>query len=533
MRMRLLVGFAAVVAMLAPVSLRAADPKSPTLVLRVKSIDGLLQDVRYIAKLAGQEDKVQQADGLLKAFDLGIDQKKPFGVYVNMAADGGMPSAVILIPVSSEDAILKALAGHLQITPKKGDDGVYTIENIPNVPVAVFFRFDHGYACVTAMDKSSISKENLLAPSKVLPEDDAVLALDARISGIPEQGRQMILLGLDNVLNAAKEKKEPNETPEMAKMRLELIDRAGEQIKKILTDGDEFSLRFGIDASKDDIGLDVKFKAKPGSQLAKEMNSARSQSLFTGLAGANDAIRLVGSVVLPEDARKAIGPAIDELTKKALEEEKDEGKKALLKAGIETIAPTIKAGEIDLGAFVRGPDANGHFTIVGGLKVKNGKGIDEFVHKVFKEMPEKDRAKITLDADSVGSMKIHKIDADDMDADGKKVFGTTNVYVGISDNMVLVGLGMDGLNAVKSAASASPATAPALDITVSVARAAGLNKKDENAAKAAKAAFGENPNGNDTVTIKAETGEASRFQIRVKGKIIAFGAAAAGMATDK
>jgi len=535
MRMRFLMGFVAVAAILAPASLRAGDPKPPTLVIRLKAVDGILQDVRYIAKLAGQEDKVQQLDGMLKAFDVGIDQKKPIGIYADLSSEaGGLPSVVALIPVASEDALLNILTGRLQITPKKGEDGVYTIENIPNVPVPVFLRFDHGYACVTAMDKSAISKEKLLDPSKVLPEDDAVIAIDARLGDIPQQGKQMMLMGLENGLNMAKEQKQPNETPEMAKMRVEMIEKVGEHLKKIITDGDEFSVRLGVDSKKDDIGLDVSFKAKPGTPLAKEMNEARSQSLFTGLAGSSDAVRLIGSVKLPEDLRKAIGPAIDQLTKKAMEEEKDEAKKALLKAGIETISPTLKAGEIDLGAVVRGPDGNGQFTIAGGLKVKDGKRIDEFFRKMCKEvMPEKDRGKVTLDADSAGDMKIHKIVADDMDAEAKAIFGTTNIYVGISDNMVAIGLGADGLKAVKSMTGTSLAAAPALDVMVSVARAASMNKKDENVAKAVKAAFGENPNGNDTVTIRAETGEKSHFQLHVKGKIITFGANVSGMATDK
>jgi hypothetical protein len=533
MRMRFLVGFVAVAALLAPVSLRAGDPKPPTLVIRMKSVDGILQDARYIAKLAGKEDAVQQLDGMLKAFDLGIDQKKPIGIYADLSADGGLPSVVALIPIASEDALLNILTGRLQITPKKGDDGVYTIENVPNVPVPIFLRFDHGYACVTAMDKSNISKAKLLVPSKVLPEDDAVLSIDARLGDIPDQGKQMILLGIDNALNTIKDQKEPNETPAMAKMRIETIDKAGEQIKRIINEGEEFALRIGIDAKKDDIGLDVSFKAKPGSSLAKEMNEGRVKSAFAGLASSEDAIRVIGSVKLPEDSRKAIAPMIDELTKKALDEEKDESKKALLKAGIETIGPTIKAGEINLGAFVRGPDSSGHFTVVGGLKVKDGKGIDEFLRKLYKDMPEKDKGKIALDADSAGDMKIHKISADDMDAEGKKIFGTTDVYLGISDTMVAIGLGPDGLKAVKSASSGSPASSPALDIAVSVARAAGLNKKDENVSKAVKSAFGENPNGNDMITIKAETGERSRFQIHVKGKIITFGVNASGESTDK
>lgn len=530
MRMRILVGFAVVAALLAPMSLRAADPKAPTIVLRMKSIEGILHDAHYIAKLAGQEDKVEQVDGILKTMDIGIDQKKPIGLYIDMSEGGGagLPSFVALVPVANEEALLNLLKNQLNLMPQKGDDGVYTIENVPSVPTAIYIRFDHGYACVTAMDKSNISKEKLLSPSKVLPDDDAIIALDARISSIPDQGKQMILMGLEEALKKVKEQTPPNETPEQAKLREQMMARAGEQLKKIINEGDEFSLRLGVDAKKDDISLEVSFKAKPGTSLAKEMNEGRGKSLFTSLAGSDDAIRALGNVRLPEETRQAIGPMFDEFAKKALEKETDESKKALLKAGIETITPTIKAGVVDLGAVLRGPDSNGHFTAVGGLEVKDGKAIDELIHKVCKDLPEKDKGKVTLDAASADGMKIHKILAEEMDANGQKLFGSKDVYVGIADNMVVIGLGPDGLNAVKAAASAKPASAPAIDVMVSIARCAELDKKDDKAAKAAKAIFGEHPEGKDTITIKAETGEKSRLEVHFKGKIIEFGVKANG-----
>jgi hypothetical protein len=516
--------FAAVAAILAPTAVRAADAKSPSLVLRIKSIDGILQDARYFAKLAGQEDALKQVDEVLKAYDIGIDRTKPIGLYAAVSPNLQESPVVLLIPVSNEDTFVKALAG-FNITAKKGDDGVFTLENLPNnVPVAVYFRFAHGYACVTVMEKANISKENLLDPTKVLPKEDAVLALSLRLSDLPDLAKQLAIQQLDSQLAQAKEKKEPNEPPAVTKFRETMIDKVGEHVKDIITDGDELTLRLDVNTSKDDVALDASFKAKPGSKLSKEMKEAGAKSLFTGLASNNDAIRFLVSVLLPEDLRKTIAPAVDEAAKKMIEEQKDETKKALAKAAMEALGPTIKAGELDIGGALHGPDSAGHFTAIGGIKVKSGQGINDFVHQISKDLPEKDKSKIVLDAETVGDMKIHKITVDKNDENAKKMFGTDTVYLGIGDNMVLVGIGPDALSEMKSAATATAAAAPALSATVSVARAASLDEKDKNAAKTAKQVFGANPNGNDTVSITVETGETVRLQIKVKGKVIAFGA---------
>src|SRR5205823_24272 len=130
----------------------------------------------------------------------------------------------------------------------------------------------------------------------------------------------------------------------------------------------------------DDITIDASFKAKAGSQLAKDMESAgKGESLFGGLATKDDAISGNITVTLPDEVKKALAPAIDDLIKEGLEQEKDQIKKALAKAALEKISPTLKAGEIDGGVSIRGPDKDGHYTFVGGLRVKDGKGIETFL----------------------------------------------------------------------------------------------------------------------------------------------------------
>src|SRR5262249_42537307 len=86
----------------APAAARAAEsPAEPTLVVRVQSIDGLLDTFKYLANAAGQEEAARQIEGLIQARTgakglEGIDTKKPFGAYGVVSPDLQDSSAVVL-----------------------------------------------------------------------------------------------------------------------------------------------------------------------------------------------------------------------------------------------------------------------------------------------------------------------------------------------------------------------------------------------------------------------------------------------------
>jgi hypothetical protein len=529
MRQRLFVGLAALAVLILP-ALSRADDKAPSLVLKIKSIDGLLHDFKYLGELAGKGEELKQADEMLKAFTNdqglgGIDMKRPIGLYGSFSENPEQSPVVILLPIADEKAFLQFL-GNFEIKPEKGDDGIYTVGNIPNVPIplTLYFRFENKYAYITANDKANIDKKKLLAPSKVLADDDSVVSLRASLADLPDLIKQQALLQLENGLSALKEKKDDKEPPAVTKAKTQIAEHFAGRIKMILNEGEAVTLRLAVDAKKDDIVVDLSFKAKAGTALAKDMESAaKGQSLFAGLAGKDDAISANITATLPEDIKKALGPVVDDLIKQATEQEKDEVKKALAKAGLERLAPTLKAGEIDAGVSLRGPDSGGHYTAVAGVHVKDGKGLEGFLRDMVKNMPEKDREKITLDADSAGDAKIHKLVIDNMDAEGKAIFGSPTVYLAVRDDAVFVGLGPDGLAALKTATQAKAQSAKLLNVNVSVARVAGLDKKNAGAAKVAKEVFGNNPHGSDTVNVTAEMDQALKLRVTVKGKVFAFG----------
>src|SRR5438876_3849007 len=156
---------------------RADTPKAnePTVVIRLKSLDGIIADAKYLAGLAGQADKAKEADAAIQALagpkglaGTGLDTGRPIAVYAIVGAGGLDSKGVVMLPVADENAFIEMLTdivGRFGVTGKKESDGVHAF-TIPGAPVNVFIRFANKYAYVAAgLDRSAIDPGNLLPPT--------------------------------------------------------------------------------------------------------------------------------------------------------------------------------------------------------------------------------------------------------------------------------------------------------------------------------------------------------------------------------
>src|SRR5437588_841396 len=90
MRTRLTPWALLLAAALAAPPAHAADAKAAdqTLIVRIRAIDDLIADLMYLAETAGQKDKAEEFEKLLKSLPGGdfksIDTKKPFGFYAKL-----------------------------------------------------------------------------------------------------------------------------------------------------------------------------------------------------------------------------------------------------------------------------------------------------------------------------------------------------------------------------------------------------------------------------------------------------------------
>src|SRR6266436_5861951 len=91
---------------------RAADARdqAPAFTLQIRSLDRVLEDVKYLAGLAGKEEEAKQLDGLVKARMgpkglEGVDTKRPLGMYSILRRNVN----IALIPIADDKAFLGLL----------------------------------------------------------------------------------------------------------------------------------------------------------------------------------------------------------------------------------------------------------------------------------------------------------------------------------------------------------------------------------------------------------------------------------------
>src|SRR5947209_15085721 len=204
MRLRRLTwGLLVIAAVAAPARADDARPAEPTIVVRLKSFDGLLADFRYVADLVGQSDSARQIDALIPVVTgqqgltgIGLDPKRPFLAYGTVAPNGIDSTAVVLIPTTKEKALVDLVNRFAPAPAEEGKDGIYTL-TVPNVPYPVYFRFANKYAYVTARDKAPLKKP--IDPDTLIPATDAatVAAVTFRMDRVPQAVKDIALTQIE------------------------------------------------------------------------------------------------------------------------------------------------------------------------------------------------------------------------------------------------------------------------------------------------------------------------------------------------
>jgi hypothetical protein len=214
---------------------------------------------------------------------------------------------------------------------------------------------------------------------------------------------------------------------------------------------------------------------------------------------------------------------VDEGIEKGLKKEKDKAKREQGEKVLKVLAPSLKAGELDLVVRLLGPDKGDHMTVVGAAKVKDGADLDQAIRDVVKSLPEAQRSKVTFDAESAGAVKIHRIDAKEMDAKGRKVFGDNPFFFAISQHVAVVAGGPDGLSALKDLLAAKPQQAPPFVLNASLAQLVLFVSKQTGRPEAVKAiqdAIDKSPKGHDQLHISVEGGNALTARISANAEAL-------------
>ncbi len=287
-----------------------------------------------------------------------------------------------------------------------------------------------------------------------------------------------------------------------------------------------------VDPKKEEVALELELKGTKGSKLAKDIMSIRENKSVIGgaLSFPDSALNVNFSASLSANLKKYWPAVVNDLMGLVKKDANIPGEiQTKAEPLIKALLPTIKAGDLDLGVAMVGPDSSDKYTLVAGLKVVDGKKIEEAVRDIVKkELPPEISAMIQMDAEKLeGGVMLHKVKtADQIDEKGQKVIGKSDLQFVFHDNMILAAIGPHSKEVLQKAIMSKPADVGILQFNVSLSRIVpiiGDNAQQLAAAKnAAEKIFGKGASKADQIRFSIEGGDSLKIKLMAKGKAIAF-----------
>jgi hypothetical protein len=500
----------------------AADME-PTVVLRVRSLESLAEDARYLADLLGQADAFKDVDAKLRELK-GIDLKKPFGAYAFLSPGIVDSGVVVLVPVTDEKAFV-ALLGNFGFVPEKDKDGVYSL-SVPPVPFPFYFRVANGYANITVQSKDNLDKTKLLPPAKVLPAGQKeVLVASLRFDHVPNEIKQLAISQIDLRLPELLEQKQPNETEAQHKLKVAVGKELASAITSLLRDCREIRLALDLNRSAHSLTYQLSVDGAANSELAKNIAAAgKAPSLFAGLLDSDAAFSLGLNLTVPESVSKSLVSVLDEAIRKDLEKETDAVKKTLVTRLFKALEPTLKAGRLQTGSALRGPSAAGRYTAISGARIQDGAGLERALRDIVRELPAEVRAQITLDHSKAGAANIHRITPKNLPDQPRQILGDEPFYAALTADAIYVAAGEGGLNALKQALTLKPGAVSLVQAEVSVSRIIGIldTPNREKIQSAARKVFQGADKASDRLRFAVEGGDALKIRLEMNTKVLKF-----------
>ena len=450
----------------------------PTVTMQIRSFEDLISTVNTVSKTIGKEEFAEQLDDLIKLYAgekglEGVDPKRPWGLYVKLGEDLGSVSAVAMLPVSDKKALLDLLE-NLNFPAKKNEAGLYVVR-IPDQFFDIGIRFANKYAYITGLNLDVLAPDKLATPGQVFAlGKPGLLQATVRVNQIPKAFKDIAISKLEEGVTEEKGKLAPGATDLQIRLRNQVIDTTFQQAVEFLRNGQEVTMAFDVDAAKKEITTSMTVDATKGSKLAKDIAYVSSmKTAFGSLAKMDGAIHAFARMSLPQDIKKAAIPAIEEAMEIAVEKERNPQKRKAIDMVLKALKPSLTSGELDKGVVIQTHDS-GRITAVAAVGMVKGKAVEtvlkQFLNNKF--VPERDRAKFSLDVAKVGSTNIHRLNVQDTyDDDARRLLGDNPVYFAVNDDALVIAVGEGGMKAIKTALLSKSAPAEPLTINIDVAKA--------------------------------------------------------------
>ena len=519
-----------------------AAPSLPAQIVVVssKSAASALEDLHSLLLPMLTEEQaapvVQALDQFAKPESTpGLDRSRPLGAYLDLPKQPGQqPSIVAFLPVTDGAAFLKFLAAQGVAVDDQPTAPGFSHQVTPPAGMPPLFALVTPQYAFFTNDATGAPGLRGLKPATLLNQkgEAGFLSLDVRLDRIPPQYKQLFVQGFQQSLEKEKVRRD-GEDDATYQGRMIGGQMASDGIMAMVNDGKRLSLDQRIDRDHGRLVTDLRFEATPGSPSAAALKTfGRRESLFRGL-GRDSAMGFWSSLPLTESLRKVLTDGFAKARKEAEEKaqkDDDDAAKHLTAKLFDALTPTVEADEIDMGVAIRGPfpkpGQDPLYVVAFGIKVKDGKKIEQTLRDGLADAKPEVRAQVALDLEKAadGVTSIHRVRADDDDDDDDddkakddekkdkakdddakanakadddddddekddakakraadlqaRRFGEPFVYFAFRENQVIAAVGENGLTVVKEILDSAtpPTTGPSspLEITVSMSKLAAL-----------------------------------------------------------
>lgn len=517
----------AVAALLAKAPVHAGEKTTavPALVVRVQSLNALMQNLGLVVKLVGQEEVANQIEGLVKSKIgvkglEGVDPTRAFGAYVRFGKAIDEINGAMLVPITDQKTFLKLL-DTLDVQITKDKDDIYTYKTNKNVDV--YFRFAHKYLFITSLSTESIRDKNLLDPAKALGGGVATISLVAQIDQIPKKAKLIAIAQLGDAIIAAQKQAGANETKAQEQFRIALLRDINRHGNSLIRETKEIRFDLDIDEKTKELAVQAQIFPVPGSELAKTIDAlGKLKSPLAGLTGNNAAFHGAIHLAFPETLTKSLGAVIDEAVEKSLDGIQNPLKEKQADTLFKAILPSAKAGEYQLVALAIGPKKN-RYTFLGAMKLTDGEKLGNALHNLLKEaindVPPEQRDKFKLDIDKVGTISIHRLEVPRTPALAKvidDVVGDNQLHFAFRNDAVFFALGEDALATIKALlVNKTPATSVPMLFDFDIARMASLIAQTPEQRKLARTLFPAGETGRIRASVNGGASLTARLQMRL------------------
>ncbi len=531
----------AAVALFAPSGLFAADPP---ITFQTQPFDRVLGDLRTAADFVGGEKAIKAFNASLKeklgakGFE-GLDINQPIVGYVILAPKPEDITAVVVLPITGEKEFLALCDRANSVKHKDLGKGLYELPPLDSrYKARMRFSDGHAYIAYGAKPEPALEPKALVPAGKLFdPAETAAFTGKLHFDRITPEVKVALLTVL---MDAKKELLgQIDDNPDAAAFKPIFADleKLAKRYLLLLGDADTATLRVSLDPATGDVVTEATLTPKPKTELAKQIAAREpAKNRFAGLITPDTVAGGYYSMPLFAEEIRVGYAALTEAQAKEMVQNLPAAAKDTVEELFKGQSRTMKSGELDMAAALRGPDKNGHFSAVVAMSFDNPAALE----KAFKKFMEADATlsvfgEFKWNADKAGTVDIHTFKLGQaVPAEVRGLFGDEcSLAFAFAPKGIYLTLGPDPVATLKDAMKAKPVVAPALDVVINPAKIAKLVEKGGGDPLAIERALGRENKLLSAMSIRVTSGKELSLRFAVNLKLFPRAAASDSFGPDK